>query len=101
MSHKPILTSASLYGQGAPVPAWRLIAAGIKRGPAAWLVEQPEQSPAASYVRRQQAMVHADAAAALYDELAAEAREAGDYAEAAECEAYAVGLRGQLLRAVA
>lgn len=40
-------------------PARRLIAAGIKRGPAAWLVEQPEMSPAdraahvaASHVRR-------------------------------------------------
>jgi hypothetical protein len=101
MSHKPILTSASLYGQGAAVPARRLVAAGIKRGPAGWLVEQPEQSPAASYVRRQQAMVHADAAASLYDELAAEAREAGDFAEAAECEAYAAGIRGRLLPGVA
>lgn len=32
MSHKPILTSASLYEQGAPNSARRLIAAGIKRG---------------------------------------------------------------------
>lgn len=42
-----------------PSPDRRLIAAGIKRGPAAWLVEQPAMSDAdvdchakASYVRR-------------------------------------------------
>ncbi|GAA3267930.1 hypothetical protein [Streptomyces lavendulae] len=42
-----------------PAPARRLIAAGIKRGPAAWLVEQPTMSQAdidchlkASHVRR-------------------------------------------------
>jgi hypothetical protein len=45
--------------QSHPSPARRLIAAGIKRGPAAWLVEQPAMSQAdidahyeASYVRR-------------------------------------------------
>lgn len=45
--------------QPQPAPAWRLIAAGIKRGPAAWLVEQPPMLQAdvdchakASYVRR-------------------------------------------------
>jgi hypothetical protein len=44
---------------GIPTPVRRLIAAGIKRGPAAWLVEQPSMSQAdidchakASYVRR-------------------------------------------------
>lgn len=44
--------------QPASAPARRLVAAGIKRGPQPWLVEQPEQSAAdcaahaaASYVR--------------------------------------------------
>lgn len=42
-----------------PSPVRRLFAAGIKRGPEPWLVEQPQQSPAdqaahaaASHVRR-------------------------------------------------
>jgi hypothetical protein len=46
-------------GRPQPIPARRLIAAGIKRGPAAWLVEQPAMSQAdidchakASHVRR-------------------------------------------------
>ena len=45
--------------QEQPTPPRRLIAAGIKRGPAAWLVEQPPMSAAdraahdeATYVRR-------------------------------------------------
>lgn len=59
MSHKPILTSASLYEQGAPIPVRRLTAVGIKRGSQPWLVEQPPMSQAdidahakASYVRQ-------------------------------------------------
>ncbi|MER7507046.1 hypothetical protein ABTX82_01655 [Streptomyces lavendulae] len=51
-------TRASVPGNQ-PSPARRLIAAGIKRGPAAWLVEQPAMSQAdraahvaASHVRR-------------------------------------------------
>lgn len=58
MSHKPILTSASLYEQGAPIQPRRLVAAGIKRGAGPLVVEQPQQSAAdkaahvaASYVR--------------------------------------------------
>ncbi|KOU20943.1 hypothetical protein ADK52_25485 [Streptomyces sp. WM6372] len=46
MSHKPILTSASLYEQGAPTPARRLIAAGIKRGAGPLIIEQPQMSAA-------------------------------------------------------
>lgn len=59
----------------APTPSRRLIAAGIKRGPDAWRIEQPELSPAdraahaaASHVRRQQAVAHSLQAAALADE---------------------------------
>lgn len=38
-----------------------------------------------------QAVAHAQAAADLYTELAAEARTAGDHAEADLCDAYAAG----------
>ncbi|KOU30195.1 hypothetical protein ADK53_28675 [Streptomyces sp. WM6373] len=46
---------------GTSTPVRRLVAAGIKRGPAAWLVEQPHMSAAdkathdeATYIRRPQ-----------------------------------------------
>lgn len=47
-----------VFGRTQPSPSRRLIAAGIKRDPAAWLVEQPPMSAAdkaahdeATYVR--------------------------------------------------
>lgn len=45
----------------------------------------------ATTTRSEQAAAHAQAAADLYTELAAEARAAGDDAEADLCDAYAAG----------
>lgn len=44
---------------------------------------------------------HAEQSALLRDELAAEAREAGDEAEAAKCEAHAAGVRAESQRRAA
>ncbi|MEV6580228.1 hypothetical protein AB0M92_18920 [Streptomyces sp. NPDC051582] len=69
-------------------PARRLIAAGIKRGAGPLVVEQPSMTAAD----------HAAQAATLFEQLAADARNAGDIVEAEACAAQADGLRGDFLR---
>lgn len=52
MLHNTILTSASLYEQGAPSPTRRLVAAGIKRGAGPLVVEQPQPADVPALLRR-------------------------------------------------
>lgn len=76
-----------------PTPSRLRIAAGRKIGSGP-LVPVPPLSPiATSSIRSAEAVRHAEAAAALYEELTAEARKADDFAEADLCEAYAAGMR--------
>lgn len=90
MSHKPILTSASLYEQGAPTPARRLVASGIKRGTSTLGVEQPQTS---STDLAEQAAVCYLQAADRYTKAADEARSTGDLAYATRCDARAASCR--------
>lgn len=90
MSHKPILTSASLYEQGAPTPVRRLIASVIRRGAGPLVVEQPQ---APSTDTAEQAAVCYLQAADRYTKAADDARSAGNLAYATRCDARAASCR--------